>query len=88
MNPRRITTEDVTGLDLTSHPAEVEITTFARRPVSSLAPGAIPREILRDIERAIADRGYRFGVQSVTVQMIRDAKPPHRTRMRARITYA
>jgi hypothetical protein len=82
----RVTSEDVTGIDFRTHPAEVDFTTFGGRSVANLPPRAIPELILRDIERAVADRGYRHGVTAVTVEVIRDAAK--RTHLRARITYA
>jgi hypothetical protein len=80
----RVTSEDVTGISFASHPAEVDFTTFGGRSVATLPPRAIPDIILRDIERAIFDKGYRHGVKAVTVEIIREEK---RTRLRARITY-
>lgn len=82
----RVTSEDVTGIRFEGHPAEVDFTTFAGRSVATLPPRAIPELILRDIERAVIDKGYRHGVRSATVTIIRGADK--RTHLRARITYA
>jgi len=81
----RVTSEDVSGIRFEGHPAEVDFTTFAGRSVATLPPRAIPEMILRDIEKAIYDKGYRHGVKAVTVEVISVQK---RTRLRARITYA
>ena len=91
---RRVLSEDLSGLpDFTSRPAEVEISTFASRPVSDLAPDAIPSEILRDIGSAIIDRGWRSGVRSCEVALHRDYRTVNGrrigvTRMIGRLTYA
>lgn len=89
---RRVTTEDVTGLSFDGHPAEVEIGSFGARPVSDLAPDAIPREILNDIARAIVDRGFRHGVRTCEVQLTRSYRTVNgrrvgATRMVGRLTY-
>lgn len=81
----RVTSEDVVGINFLSHPAEVDFTTFAGRSVATLPPRAIPELILRDIEHALVDRGWRHGVRSATVTIVRGADK--RTHLRARITY-
>jgi hypothetical protein len=81
----RVTSEDITGIDFRTHPAEVDFTTFGGRSVANLPPRAIPELILRDIERALVDRGYHHGVRSASITVTREGK---RTRLRARITYA
>ena len=90
---RRVVSEDLSGLpDFSTHPAEIEISTFASRPVSDLAPDAIPREILADIARAIVDHGWRHGVRSAEVTMRREYRTVNGrrlgvTRMIGRVTY-
>jgi hypothetical protein len=91
---RRVLSEDLSGLpDFTTHPAEVEISTFASRPVSDLAPDAIPRDILNDIARAIVDHGWRYGVRECQITMRREYRTVNGrrvgvTRMVGRMTYA
>lgn len=80
----RVTSEDVVGINFLSHPAEVDFTTFAGRSVATLPPRAIPELILRDIERAVADRGFRYGVASVLVEVKRTNG---KTKMIAHIKY-
>jgi hypothetical protein len=90
---RRVVSEDLSGLpDFSTRPSEVEISTFANRSVSDLAPDSIPREILMDIARALVDHGWRHGVRGAEVTMRRDyiTKGGRRvgvTRMVGRLTY-
>ena len=84
----RITSEDIFGMDLSTHPREIEITSFVDLPVAQIAPARFPRETIADIERAIVDRGYRYGARKcrITVERVLSAKRPT-TRMKASIEY-
>ena len=57
-------------------------------PVAQIAPARFPRETIADIERAIVDRGYRYGARKcrITVERVLSAKRPT-TRMKASIEY-
>ena len=89
MKPMRVTSEDLYGMDFTSRPREIEITSFVDLPVAQIAPARFPRETIADIERAIVDRGYRYGARKcrITVERVLSAKRPT-TRMKASIEYA
>jgi len=84
-----IHSEDITGLpDLRARPAELEFGTFGGHPVRDIP--SLPRSVLSDLERALVDRGWRWGVRSCTVTITRtlgaDKKPE--THLKARLTYA
>jgi len=84
-----IHSEDITGLpDLSHHPVELEFGTFGRFPVREL-PG-LPHSVIIDLERALVDRGWRFGVRACTVTLTRrlGANKKPETHLKARFTYA
>lgn len=86
-----IHSEDITGLDLTGRPAELEFGSFAGQPVSELRPESLPRSALADIERALVDLGWRAGVREckVTVELVvNKEKRRTETHLKARLTYA
>jgi len=86
-----IHSEDITGLDLTGRPVELEFGTFCGRPVSDLSPESLPRSVLSDIERAIIDLGWRAGVRECSITVSRTAdkeKKRNETHMKVRLTYA
>jgi hypothetical protein len=91
---RRVLSEDLENLpDLSSHPAEIPITTYMGREIADLAPDAIHRETLNDIARAIVDRGFPYGVRQCEITVRRsyvtqNGRRVGRTRMIARLTYA
>ena len=84
VKPIRVLSEDVSGVDLSQHPAEIDITTFARRPVSEIPPSSFARDTLDDIARAIVDQGWRWGVRWAEVTVSRN---PKGTRMKAKLSY-
>jgi hypothetical protein len=86
-----IHTEDIIGFpDLSGHPDELDFGTFLGRKVSEISPN-VPQSVLHDIERAMLDLGWRYGVRACTVS-VRQVRNPQtkkaETRMKARFTYA
>ena len=85
----RITTEDISGLNVAGRPQELEITSFGNRPIINLSPSAFPRSVLDDIARAIVDKGWASGVRSCEVSVgVSAVNGRNVTKMKARLTYA
>ena len=81
----RITSEDVTVPDLSTHPAIVDVSSFLGHPVQGFSRRAFPEDVLADIERAIVDKGWRFGVRSCSLTV--EHTPRGGTRVQARLSY-
>ena len=84
----RVLTEDISDLNLTGHPQEIDITSFGSRPVSEIPPAAFAPITIADIERAIVDKGWHSGVRTCTVTVTRIEEGNRAfTRMKARLMY-
>ena len=83
-----ITTEDIMGLDFTTHPTELPLSTLWGHPAAIFARG-LPYSVRAAIERAVCDLGYRWGVvgASVEIRTARDAQGAARHSIFVKIQY-
>lgn len=81
-----VCTEDVIGIPWAERPHRLLINTFRGRAVSQLRPISITRPALGELERAILDQGWRYGVKRVAVTLEYDRVKG--AQIVAEITYA
>ena len=83
-----ITSEDLIGLNFSTHPTELPITSLFGRPAAVYSRG-LPDHVRHSIQRAVCDLGYRYGVTDAVVELktTHDERGTQRIALIVHITY-